>query len=101
MRQAEMDYKKLDDTRQNLGETIEKIEENFRESINEVSEFLDEQKSIDYEKMRQQAMQKVHKEELIAAQKQQQQQQQQKQQQNEQQQNSVNLKVNKKVYINV
>ena len=97
MRQAEMDYKKLDDTRQNLGETIEKIEENFRESINEVSEFLDEQNSIDYDKMRQQAMQKVHKEELIAAQKQQQQ----KQQQNEQQPNSVNLKINKKVYINV
>lgn len=93
-----MDYKKLDDTRHNLGETIEKIEENFRESINEVSEFLDEQNSIDYDKMRQQAMQKVHKEELIAAQKQQQQQ---KQQQNEQQPNSVNLKINKKVYINV
>ena len=89
-----MDYKKLRETRQTLGETIEKIEENFRESIDEVTEFLDEQKSIDYEKMRQQAMQKVHKEELI--------QQQQQEQQKGNVNNSVNnLKINKKVFINV
>lgn len=52
-------------TRDSLGNEIEKIETSFNESIQEVTEFLDSQQNIDYAKLRQQAMQKVHKEELI------------------------------------
>lgn len=68
-----MDFRKLDETRKSLSEKIDEIEKNFQASINKVTEFLDEHNSIDYAEMRQQVMQKVYKEELIAEQQQQQQ----------------------------
>lgn len=60
---SEHDYHKINEKRSNLGKEINRIENTFNHSIEHVKEFLDNQ--IDFSLVRQQAMEKVYKQELI------------------------------------
>jgi hypothetical protein len=71
VRHSENDLYHLNDQRIDVGDKIESIQKFLHNSVGHMTEFLDNQ--IDFSQVRQNAMQKVYKEELLEQQQKQQQ----------------------------